>query len=351
LLAVNTEGTAGRPMAGERGERPRLQPSVSDALVRAWFRRLSPAGSRARLSVVILHRVRKTPDELFPREIDAAGFRERVDWMRRWFNVLPLDDAVAAIARGRLPERALCITFDDGYADNATVALPILREAGVHATFFVATSFLDGGRMWNDTVIEAVRAARGPRLDLATAGLGEHSIVTVAERRATIDRLLVELKYLGAERRERLAGAVAAAAGEPLPDDLMMSSAQVRALAAEGMGIGAHTHTHPILARLDDPAVRQEIGTSREVLAGVVHQPIELFSYPNGKPDTDYTRAQVRMVASLGFTAAVTTAPGAARMGDSIHELPRFSPWDRTPLRYAARLGRNYTTSVARASA
>ncbi|HEU5481453.1 MAG TPA: polysaccharide deacetylase family protein, partial [Candidatus Tumulicola sp.] len=113
------------------------------------------------------------------------------------------------------------MTFDDGYADNATVALPILREAGVHATFFVATSYLDGGRMWNDTVIEAVRAARGPGLDLAAAGLGEHAIATVAERRATIDRLLATLKYAEPERREGLAGAVASVAGVALPDDLM----------------------------------------------------------------------------------------------------------------------------------
>lgn len=342
---------AGRPLTARPVESSRLRRGAADALLRGWFRRLSPEGSRARLAIVILHRVRAVPDALFPGEVDAAGFRARVDWMRRWFNVLPLEDAVAALAGGRLPERALCVTFDDGYADNATVALPILREAGVHATFFVATSFLDGGRMWNDTVIEAVRAAPGPRLNLTAAGLGEHAIATIAERRATIDRLLAELKYTEAERRESLAGAVASAAGAPLPDDLMMSSAQVRTLAAEGMGIGGHTYTHPILARLDDSVARREIGAGREALAGIVRQPVELFSYPNGKPDADYTRAHVRMVAELGFKAGVTTAAGAARTGDSTYELPRFSPWDRTPLRYAVRLARNYATRAAQASA
>ena len=338
-------------MTAQRVEPPRLQRGIADGFVRRWFRRLSPAGSRARLGIVIFHRVRTAPDEMFPGEIDAVGFRTRIDWLRRWFNVLPLEDAVAALARGALPERALCVTFDDGYADNATVALPILRDARVHATFFVATSYLDGGRMWNDTVIEAVRAARGPRLDLAVAGLGEHAVTTAAERRATVDRLLVKLKYAEPERRESLAGAVASAAGAPLPDDLMMTSAQVRTLAAEGMGIGAHTHTHPILARLDDSAARREIGAGREVLAGIVRQPVALFAYPNGKPDVDYTRAHVRMVAEFGFKAAVTTAAGVAHAGDALHELPRFSPWDRTPLRYATRLARNYVTSVARAVA
>ena len=128
---------------------------------------LSPAGHRGRLTVLIFHRVRPEPDPLFPRELDAAAFRERLSWLRAWFNVLPLDDAVDALARGSLPVRAAAITFDDGYADNHDVALPILREMGVPATFFIATGFLDGGRMWNDTVIEAIRRTPKPMLDLS----------------------------------------------------------------------------------------------------------------------------------------------------------------------------------------
>src|SRR5436190_19266614 len=94
---------------------------------------LSPAGRSARLTILIFHRVREQPDELFPDEIHASAFRERMIWIRSWFNVLPLDVAIAALERGTLPERALAVTFDDGYADNATVALPILCALGVPA--------------------------------------------------------------------------------------------------------------------------------------------------------------------------------------------------------------------------
>ena len=75
------------------------------------------------------------------------------------FNVISLADGVAGLKRGCLPPRALSITFDDGYRDNHDIALPILLQLGLPATFFVATGFLDGGRMFNDTVIEAVRFA------------------------------------------------------------------------------------------------------------------------------------------------------------------------------------------------
>ena len=90
-------------------------------------------------------------------------------WVKSVFNVIPLEEGVAGIKSGKLPPRALSITFDDGYANNATVAAPILKRLGLHATFFIATGFLDGGRMFNDTVIEAVRGYRGDMLDLEAA--------------------------------------------------------------------------------------------------------------------------------------------------------------------------------------
>jgi peptidoglycan/xylan/chitin deacetylase (PgdA/CDA1 family) len=90
-------------------------------------------------------------------------------WIRDWFNVVPLTEAVRGLSSGCLPERPLSITFDDGYADNVNVALPSSPASVCMRTFFVATGFLDGGRMWNDTVIEAIRAHQGDRLDFRRA--------------------------------------------------------------------------------------------------------------------------------------------------------------------------------------
>ena len=197
---------------------------------------LSPAGSRGRLTILIFHRVHARPDPLFPNEMHAAGFAGRMECVRHWFNVLPLDEAIAALDRGSIPARALAITFDDGYADNATVALPILRRLGLPATFFVATRFLDGGRMWNDTVIEAVRAAAGSELDLSTHGWGKHAIESPQQRKAAIGAILTRLKYLPQEERQSSVDAIAAQTGVAVPGDLMMTGDQVRSLAAAGMG-------------------------------------------------------------------------------------------------------------------
>jgi peptidoglycan/xylan/chitin deacetylase (PgdA/CDA1 family) len=306
--------------------------------MRPVLRLLSPGGSRGKLTTLIFHRVHAEPDPLFPNEMHASAFRERLRWIRAWFDVLPLEEAVVALARGTLPERALAITFDDGYADNFAVALPILREHGLPATFFVAAGFLDGGRMWNDTVIEAIRRTPRASLDLSALDLGTRALGSAQARRAAIDAVLGKLKYLSPEHRQDRVAAVASFAAVKPPDDLMMTSAQVRGLAAAGMGIGGHTRTHPILTRIDASAAHREIADGRGALEAITGQPVRLFAYPKGRPVGDYGAEHVSIVRELGFTAAVSTSPGVARTGDSLFELPRFTPWDASAARWGLRL-------------
>ena len=307
-------------------------------MIRTAARWLSPGGTRARLSILIYHRVLPEPDGLFPDVPDLKRFEQELHWISRWFHVLPLDEAAARLEAGSLPPRAAAITFDDGYADNATVALPALQRAGLSATFFIATSFLDGGRMWNDTVIESVRACHTPWLDLGAVGLGRFAMDGIESRRKAIGQLLPAIKYLAPAQRDAAVAAVQVASGECLPDDLMMRSEQVLAMRRAGMQIGAHTRSHPILARLGDDVAADEISDSKRDLEALLSEPVSLFAYPNGKPGVDYGASHARMVQAAGFTAAVSTAPGAASAHSDRFQLPRFSPWDRGRTRYGLRM-------------
>lgn len=304
---------------------------------------LAPGGCRG-LSVLVYHRVLPEPDPLFPEQLDAARFSQQLAVLAHCFNVLPLREAVARLGAGTLPARAASITFDDGYADNHDVALPLLRAQGLHATFFIATGFLDGGRMWNDTVIESVRAAPG-RLELEALGLGTLDVSGPHEKRLAINQLLGELKYRPMLERCELAAAIAQRVGT-LPADLMMTSSQVRALDSAGMALGAHTVNHPILSGLPDPVARAEIAAGREILEGIGATRVWLFAYPNGKPGKDYGPEHVDMVRECGFEGAVSTAWGRGTRGD-LYQLPRFTPWDRKPLRFALRLAHNLTFAAA----
>lgn len=302
---------------------------------------VSPPGKSARLSVLIFHRVLPLPDPLFPDEVDARRFDEMCGWVKAWFNVLPLDSAVARLRDGNLPERAACITFDDGYADNCHVALPILQRHGLTATFFIATGFLDGGRMWNDTIIESIRACKLQKVELDSLGLGSYGVTTIAEKQSAIAALIRQIKYCSVEDRVTTTRAIAEQAKVQPPNDLMMTSFEVKKMHQAGMQIGAHTVNHPILARMTRDEASLEIQGSKTTLEKLLGDRVGLFAYPNGKPEEDYTTQSVGVVRELGFDAAVSTRWGSSTLGDDLLQIRRFTPWDRTKLRFAARMWTN----------
>ena len=314
---------------------------------------LSPAGRAGRLSVLIFHRVLASPDPIFEGEVDAQRFDAICSWVRQWCHVLPLDEAITRLGNGSLPASALAITFDDGYADNHDVALPILQHHGLSATFFVATGFLDGGCMWNDRVIEAVRQCPGDTLILpgsAAISGGAFDVRTAQARRQTIEHLLRTMKYLSMAERLVCADGIARASGASMPADLMMSSGQVAALTRNGMLVGGHTVNHPILATLNDKAALQEITAGKHALESMTQAPVDFFAYPNGKPGTDYSDRDVALVVSAGFKAAFSTTWGVSTAASDWFQLSRFSPWDRSRLRYGLRLALNMR-SVTEAAA
>ena len=320
------------------------------ALVRPLLSVLSPAGPGAALTILIFHRVLPAPDPLFPDEVDVARFDTICRCLKQWFQVLPLAKAVQALAAGRLPARAAAITFDDGYADNHDAAMPVLQRHGLSATFFIATGFLDGGVMWNDQVIEALRRSARADIDLGDIGLpaARLALGSVAERRSAVDAVLTAAKYLALDDRAKVMQRLLAVCGVASPQGLMMSSRQVQAMHSRGMGIGAHTVNHPILARLSAGAAQEEMGRSKAQLESLLQTPVGLFAYPNGRPERDYVAPNVAAVQALGFDAAVSTAPGVAVAGSDLFQIPRFTPWDRAPWRFGLRLARNLRTPVAR---
>ena len=299
---------------------------------------LSPAGARGRLSILIFHRVLPEADPLAPDEPDVARFEAQMQWVRQWFNVLPLGRAVDMLYEGTIPSRALAITFDDGYADNEALAAPILKRLGLSATFFVSTGFLDGGCMWNDRVIEAIRACRADAIDMRPMGLELYPLHSDGARRDAIASLLKAIKHLESGPRACAVDDIVAAAGVRGTPSLMMRADQVRRLRAMGMEIGAHTITHPILTRLDPDAAERELAGSKAYLQEILRERVDLFAYPNGVPGQDYAAEHVEMARECGFKAAVSTAWGAASARSHRFQLPRFTPWDHSRLRYGARL-------------
>ncbi len=319
--------------------------------MRTVFQRVSPGGDKARLTVINYHRVRSVVDPLFPDEISPQRFDAICGWLCRWFVVLPLRDAVHLLLNGTLPPRALAITFDDGYADNAEVAMPILQRHGLTATFFITTGYLNGGTMWNDVLIEGIRRTSMESInasDIGVPDLGALKLRTTTEKRTAIDALLSATKYLKDGERDAVVRSIMQRLRvTDLPTDLMLTTNQVQALHQGGMSIGAHTVNHPILHQLGSKEALAEVMDSRRALEEMLNSEVRVFAYPNGKPDVDYSADTVASVREAGFDVAVTTESGSATPSVDPLQVPRFSPWDRSKWRYAARLLQNLKRDAA----
>lgn len=291
--------------------------------------------------VLTYHRVLDDPDPLHPAVCHRDRFAGQLRWLRRGFNVVPLAEAVQRAQDGSLPARAVCITFDDGYRDNHDNALPMLQAAGLPATFFVATGYLNDGVMWNDQVFEAVRRRPAGDWDLTGIGLGLRRVDGLDGRRRLAQEIIVHLKHQHPDRRADSARAVYEQGGGGL-DRIMMTDAEVRALADAGMAIGGHTVTHPILTSLDDERARQEIADGRRALQDIAGQAVTLFAYPNGKPGGDYDARHARMASEAGFEAAFSTQWGYAGPGAPPFEQPRVGLEYERGWRFAAKLAKAF---------
>jgi peptidoglycan/xylan/chitin deacetylase (PgdA/CDA1 family) len=289
-----------------------------------------------RLTILIYHQVLAEPDSLYPEQMHARRFAQHMSLLRRYFHPLPLTDAVKRLQQGCLPKTAVAVTFDDGYLNNLEIALPILKQYQIPATCFIATGFSDGSCMWNDIVSNTVR-----NCDLATLNLHAFNDVLISplpssDRTALAQSLLQAIKYLPPDVRLQRAKQFATD-NHYQPKPLMMQPADWHKWQAAGMEIGAHTVHHPILASLDSEHAWAEINESREQL---LNSGIRLtgFAYPNGRFGKDFNERDVELVKRAGFEFAVSTNPGSNNQQQDCFRLKRFTPWDRSMLRFHIRL-------------
>ena len=304
--------------------------------------------SRDKLSVFLFHKIPLQLDPLVPQDVSLSEFEYLLDAVLSQFQIISLEDGVRGLKTGRLPSRAACITFDDGYADWLPGMAPALQRRNMHATLFITAGQFDGRPLWHERIARAVRELKIPTLDLQFPAIPPLDVTSLSGRQAAVARLERLLKYLTLELREELLLRLEAAAAVR-PDDVpRMSVEQLRELDRLGFGIGAHTYDHPILDYCDHEEAVREIGGVREILEGLIASPVRMFAYPNGRPHVDFSSHHVAIVKRAGYTSAVTTQWGVAEVGTSVFQIPRFTPWGKDPLRFMLQLGRNLMTTPER---
>jgi len=316
-------------------------------LIRAASSVVSSKGASARLLILFYHRVHPVVDPLRPSDVDAETFDWQMEVLARYFTPLALDHAVELLRQGKLPANAVCVTFDDGYADNVEVALPVLQRRAVPATFFLTTGFFGHGCMWNDRVIESLRKVDTQKLSLSNLGLGKYEITSMGARLQMVNSVLRQLKYLPLEEREQQVQRLENELNIDASYSPMMSEEQVSVLVKSGMSVGAHTVNHPILSKISVDEARQEIESGKQRLEMLTEKEVTLFAYPNGVPGKDYGAEHIGLVKAAGFDAAFSTNWAAAQYTDDFMQLPRIAPWDNTRLRFYLRLLGSYRVGNA----
>jgi len=296
-----------------------------------------------KLTTLIYHQVLPKPDPLRPWEIDRIRFEQHLRWISGSYKIIPLSEAVRRLRNNTLEKGCACITFDDGYMNNATVAVNVLKQFNFPATFFCTSAYLDGGMMWNDKVIEAIRVWPDAMLDLEQLNVIRLPVASIEEKLSATHTILNKLKYVEFEARANIADELIKRA-RATPEQLMMSAAEILRIKQDGMEIGGHTHDHPILLKLSTDQAQQQIFHNKRILEDIIDEPLSLFAYPNGKPGVDYNRDHIQMIKNAGYQAAMSTKHGTAHYSSDLFQLPRFTPWDKSPFRFLSRIALNYYT-------
>ena len=251
---------------------------------------------------------------------DLDGFRQSARLFAKHYNVIPLQELADLIREDKpIPANTVVLTFDDGYASNYHLALPILEEFGLHATIFSTTGFIEGENyQWPDRIEYAIDKTSQKQLNLDFPGLPRQlDLHSQAEKSKALIELDHALKLIPQERHLESIGYVEKQAGVSLKNESSpaeiyrpMTWDQVRAVEASPYAsIGAHTHSHCILGRYPIDMVRHDMERCVSLLRekGGIENPT--FAYPNGKSG-DYNDATHQVLSDLGISVAVSTEIG-----------------------------------------
>jgi peptidoglycan/xylan/chitin deacetylase (PgdA/CDA1 family)/GT2 family glycosyltransferase/SAM-dependent methyltransferase len=274
-------------------------------------------------AILLYHRIGAGDGRSPCPPLPPADLRAQLEHLRRHYQPVPLADLVAGVRRGRLPERAVAITFDDGTRDALTEVSPLLCELGLPATFFVTTDRLsEEHELWWDVVDGILFGddAIPPSLDL-----GQESIdtATAEQRRVARKRLHEILVPLPWQERDELLRRLRAWVGStapPRPSHRVLLASEVVELASRpGHEIGGHSVHHLFLPSHRRDVQRLEIARDKESLEVLLDRPLRSFCYPFGGHDA----ITVEVVRDCAYRAAVTVESRAVTIASDPFRLPR----------------------------
>lgn len=284
--------------------------------------------SRPQIVILLYHLV--TPDRgkgYLADPLDPRLFESQIENLSRKYELISLD-SLAGLLRERkgLPEKAVVITFDDGYRDNYLHAFPILKKYHVPATMFIATGHIGARKMlWYNRAKYIFHMT--DRIDAESDAFGRLALGTENERLISRKVVMERLKRLPYSAREEMITELSGDLGVDIPenfgeDDILFWD-EVREMDSDGILFGAHTVNHPILTSVSLEDASWEITQSKKDLENELGHNISAFAYPNGGL-RDFNRRIAALVRESGFSCAVATIPRWINSKSDLYKLGRI---------------------------
>lgn len=264
--------------------------------------------------------------------ITPDAFERQLAFLTRHYTIVPLQDIVDRLRRGLAPyNKAIAITFDDGFRDNYTRAFPLLRRYQAPATFYLTTGCIDNRQLfWVTHLRYMITLTRTLQLQ-TTVEPFSFDFMLPHGREEAFRTLVVRMKNIPTPKRlDLLAELKEKLAVDDTPlRTLMMSWQEVRDMHSQGMSFGAHTVTHPNLPNTSLDEAEQEIRESKETIETYLHAPVLDFSYPNGRGSSHLTDQIKEIVRHTGFHSAVTSVGGGIDLGQDPFALKRVGVYKK----------------------
>lgn len=313
-----------------------IKGAIKNGMVRSGLLRALGRFHPSNVVILMYHSVLDDPrsQDSYLGEISYSRdiFRAQMELLARRYHPVSLEDILRFVtAQAELPRRSVAVTFDDGYTDNYEVAAPVLKQAGVPATFYATVDCVERRRLpWPSHLRFMLRNTKKEKWIDASGT--SWPLSSEAERETALMQSCAECcKLVGAAQDEyiaRLSGEldiqVPAESGA-----LMMDYAQMRSLIQQGHIIGSHTLSHPNMAHVEPETARRELTESRRRLEQGLTSPVTHFAYPCPALSPHWTEQTLAASREAGYTTAVTTNPGSARAGDNPLRLKRVAAPNR----------------------
>jgi peptidoglycan/xylan/chitin deacetylase (PgdA/CDA1 family) len=260
--------------------------------------------------------------------VSAQNFAEQMAFLSENYNCLDLATAIKLLREGQLPRQSVVVTFDDGYRDNLTVALPILERHGIPATVFITTGLIDRRTsLWwyeLESILRRVKSLSFPWRNKEYS----YDLGTTELKRAAASQIFMLLRGLDPERQNELFSLMRRHADEPFSyDQELLTWEEVERLDRHPLiTIGAHTRTHPVLSQLQPPQLEDELLGAKKTLEDRLNHPIEHLAYPFGS-SREVGPREMEATKRAAYKCAFTTRFGHLTTGhrNDLYNLPRIA--------------------------